>query len=617
MKIQELVYDIIVEAEMSNKLYQQLSTKWGITNKEELQKIKDWFDSKSSGFNEKVKKKFFVNKDGDTISGENAFMYDSENKKTLKPDVKILEREVDVPQIFAFKRKFPQFNKPLKDILSYSLDEIKFLSKLYRSDLFGSNDTNDTYKQIINDFKKDNWSVTNEKIKNSYEKLWNGNLGKIYEDGGFKIFHIKNVAESKSFGYYEGFVAVKLACSPKAYNERSDGFQKWCITRPGSDNMWTSYRVKNERINRTFYFIMDESKNPFPGNELTNETNKEISYDNLFYISAFQATDHKDVNDFGRLSDLSNPYPEPTITLEKLLAIYPKLNDELENGEKVYSLFKKIPFNVDELGDKNEINVVQLMNEDPTSPYEFSKRDPEEKTNYISAGRYITKGISWKSMDDEQRMEYINKAQKQNNEYLERFQTQELYMAILETNFIKELEHRLKDQLHIEHGVADIVANIIKTNYEVVCKSIELTKNYLIMFKEKNKELKQGAGVGLFNAKSFKWVSINGNEFSPSSGYKISKILPRIDIDSSTSYMVEIYSKTNNPDDETNFIAIWPILHRPIKRYFLTGKKWLEIESKFKGNEEVIKKYNPKITTNPNNSINPDDDLTDIRENKK
>jgi len=620
MKIQELVYNIIVEAEISNKLFQQLSTKWGVADKEEIQKIKDWFDSKSSGFNEKVKKKFFVNKDGETISGENAFTYDAENKKILKPGIKMIEREVDVPQILTFKRRFPEFNKPLKDILSYTLDEIKFLSKLYKSDLFKVENNVDEFKKMINEFKTNNWIINDDKINDSYEKLWKGNFGKIYDDSnGFKIFSIKNVAESKSFGYYEGFVAEKLNKSQKNYNERTGGFQKWCITRTGDDNMWTSYRVENPKTNRTFYFILDEDKNPFKGEELNRNTDKTISLDNLYYISAFQATEHKDINDFGRLSNLSNPYPEPTITLEKLLEIYTKLNNDLENGEKVYSLFKKVPFNISELGDKTEINVIQLMNEDPTSPYEFSKREPEEKTNYIAAGRYITKGISWKSMDDEQRLQYINKSQKENNEYLERFQTQELYLAILESNFLKELEHRLKDQLHIEHGVADIVANIIKTNYEVVCKSIELSKHHLIMFKEKGKKLNQGCHVGLFNSKTFKWVSVDGNNFSPDGGYKILKIIPRMDIESNTTYNVEIYSKTNDPNDETNFVAIWPILHRPIKRYFLTGKKWNEIEPKFKSNDETIKKYNPKLTTDPNIERNPenDDDLTDIRESKR
>lgn len=234
MKIQDLVYDVIVENFKSKSQFDRIVRKWYGDNPAPEQ----------------------IKKAEDMIS---LFM---EKQKSLDPNN---------PIVYSFltrfdgthKNEFPIFDpKNLKDAGQYTLGQMESLYNDLRDD--------DVEEEGIFGGSKE---TSLEKVLASYE-LWKGDQYKIIDEGSLRVYFIPDQKVAMQFGYYMQVVTEwdggYLKNNREFYTEENRqqipyagtlrGAQ-WCVTgRGGSDsrsNMWGSYR--NER---TFYFVIDETKAP-------------------------------------------------------------------------------------------------------------------------------------------------------------------------------------------------------------------------------------------------------------------------------------------------------------------------------------------------------------------
>jgi hypothetical protein len=210
MRIQDLVFDVIVEEVKNKKLFNFLLDKWYGSKPSEQQlnqceeiiedfnRIKDGLSIKKSQV-----RTFLTMFDG--LHG--SIKFDSDN---------------------------------LKDITKYTFEQI--LALLHEYDEDGSNE------EIENNvFSGKDKKSTPKKVEAS-KNLWGGDEYKIIDEGDFRVYLIPDQRVSMNFGYYEQVIAKIQGNSPQ-----------WCVTgRDSSDsrsNLWGSYRNR-----RTFYFVIDDSK---------------------------------------------------------------------------------------------------------------------------------------------------------------------------------------------------------------------------------------------------------------------------------------------------------------------------------------------------------------------
>jgi hypothetical protein len=209
MRIQDLVFDLLVEEVKNKKLFNFLLDKWYGNNPSE-QQLKQCED---------IIEDFNRIKDGLSIKKSQVrtflTMFDGLHGST----------------------KFDENN--LKDITKYSFEQI--LALLHEYDEEGPNQEQETSVFAGSDKKS-----TPERLEASKE-LWMGDENKIIDEGGFRVYFIPDQRVSMNFGYFEQFVA------------RKQGGEQWCVTgRNSSDsrsNLWGSYRNR-----RTFYFVIDDTK---------------------------------------------------------------------------------------------------------------------------------------------------------------------------------------------------------------------------------------------------------------------------------------------------------------------------------------------------------------------
>lgn len=267
MKIRDLVYDLVIEAEISQKRREAiqkdlniLREKWGHKfSPEQIEKYYSWFEMTKPNFN------------------------------------------VELPQWRSFLYRFDGnhgYSKfeitDLKQITKYTAEQIKSIYDEYNAVDGEDNNNNEVFSS------KDR-SPTPEKIEAS-KNLWYGKDNLIYENDGFRVYSIPNQQVSINYGYYLN----TMHQSP--YNF---GGGQWCTTWHGDNNYYPS-----KRPDRYFYFIIDESKNP----DIID--NKDVS---KFYLSALQSMK----NGGFKLTDITNP-GEPSYSVEDLLKIYPKLSEVID-----------------------------------------------------------------------------------------------------------------------------------------------------------------------------------------------------------------------------------------------------------------------------------------------
>jgi hypothetical protein len=462
-----------------------------------------------------------------------------------------------LPEVITFLNKFEGFDaNNLKEVTVYTIEQVKFIVGEF-FDIENNGKEQDQTPEIL---RGRDLPPTPERVEAS-KGLWfaqNDNL--IVNEEGFRVYAIRTRKDSINYGYYEGY----LSQQEPYVSQRSH--MQWCTTRHvESSNLYGGYRNR-----RTFYFIIDESKNP------EVEPNVEISQ---YYLSALQYANDSPTN--FRVTSILNDGSDPVFTEQQLYRTFPKLSGHLDKIVPVEYSEKELGAITDDL---------DRVDERENNPFEFAKVGKQLKKKYIDSGKTLTKMKSWTTMDDGLKQSYIDLTTRQN--VFERFSTKELLLKIKSRpSEVKSLDRRVK-MVGYEDGFGVLYSKMMET--EFIPDQRKSLKNGDISLFENRRTRK----FGLFNKSMGEWVMLGGQSYED----YFNKIDDDVFIsDDGDMFTVEIYSKSNVPDESSFYIVI-PIDDN-INGYFVSHRKWLELQEKLHREDEET-------------NFNPDDD-SDISEIKK
>jgi hypothetical protein len=454
---------------------------------------------------------------------------------------------VNNPAVYTFlmrhdgTRGFPAFDpSKLMDISQYSLEEIESLLHEFRDAVLTAGEEDEFKGKLTSDEKK----VAASK------KLWLSDRDVIINEEGFKVHYVSDARESIKYGFYQ-----------QAMAEKHGGLQ-WCVTgRNTSDsrsNLWGTYRPR-----RTFWFVMDESKNP------KDNPNKDIS---RYYICALQYCERDNGYTGFKMTSMLNDGDNPK-TWQEVITIYPQL---AEHRDK----FEYVRYDEAELFDRNMAN---RLTENP-GRNEFAAARRELKKAYLDGGGVISTEKSWKSMDPNLRNLYILTVT--GRDVLDKFSSYELMSAIKKVgNEFRLLDNTLKsvgsrqdqngrivNQSLSDLGVAFIYQHLMENEFITARTSIDNPKIRLYKSKKNKKNF------GLYHLDKTNWVVYDGVMFEPH--YTESSTILYID-DQDKSYLVETYVVgENGPIDNRTLYCVYPIDedNELAGGHFIGAKKWSELE---------------------------------------
>ena len=542
MNIQDLVYDVIVEEVKNKKLFNFLLKKWFGDNPtpEQIQQAE---------------------------ADLTLFM---EKQKSLT---------VNNPAVYTFLMRhdgnhgLPAFDpSKLMDISQYSLEEIESLLHEFRDAVLTAGEEDEFKGKLTSDEKK----VAASK------KLWLSDRDVIINEEGFKVHFVSDARESIKYGFYQ-----------QAMAEKYSGVQ-WCVTgRNTSDsrsNLWGTYRPR-----RTFWFVMDESKNP------KDNPNKEVY---RYYICALQYCKNDQGYTGFKMTSMLNDGDNPK-TWDEVVRIYPQL---AEHRDK----FEYVAYDEAELFDRNMAN---RLTEAP-GRNEFAAARRELKKAYLDGGGVISTEKSWMSMDTNLRNLYILTVTAR--DAVDKFSSYELMSAIkkvgnefrLLDNTLKSMgsrqdqNGRIANQSMADLGVAFIYQHLMENEFITARTSIDNPKIRLYKSKKNKKKF------GLYHLGRTDWVIHDGIKFEPD--YTESSTILYID-DQDKSYLVETYVVgENGPIDNRSLYCVYPIdeENELAGGHFIGARQWAEIEGT---------KMHPKDEENDDDDsrrftdLNPETDV-DIKE---
>ena len=301
--------------------------------------------------------------------------------------------------------------------------------------------------------------------------LWNGDSHSIVNEDGFRIYAIPDQGTSIKFGYYAELMNKRIKTAV------GWGNSPWCVTWRGDNgtNMWGSYRPR-----RTFYFIIDESK------------------DNLdkYYLSTLQRTTQADTNTEYRLTSVLND-GDNAMTWQQIVNIYPKI-------DKYRDLFVFRDYSPDELKIKN---IVGQITETSNSKYEFKRVERPLKKAFIDGFGVLKNPDSWAHMDTKLRNLYITTSTA--DDILEKFSTFDFIIEVKKVgNELTALNNRLRALG--KDGISYIIDNIMSKEFKVRRTSVMEGKKHLKIYESKN-----NGKCGIYNTRKLEWVNFNGVEYLP------------------------------------------------------------------------------------------------------
>jgi len=196
---------------------------------------------------------------------------------------------------------------------------------------------------------------------------------------------------------------------------------QWCVTgRNTSDsrsNLWGTYRPK-----RTFWFVIDESKNP------KDNPNKDVY---RYYICALQYCERDQGYTGFKMTSMLNDGDNPK-TWEEVVRIYPQLAEHRD-------LFEYKTYDEAELFDRSVANRLT----EGEGRHQFAAARRELKKAYLEGGGVISTEKSWKSMDTNLRNMYILSTTAR--DAIDKFSSYELMSAIKKVgNEFRLLDSTLK-----------------------------------------------------------------------------------------------------------------------------------------------------------------------------
>lgn len=537
MNIKDLVYDVIVEEVKNKKLFNFLLKKWYGDNPTPSQ----------------------------IQNAENDLTLFSEKQKSLT---------IKNPAVFTFLSRhdgnhgLPVFDpSKLMDISQYSLEEIESLLHEFKDATLTAGDE-DEFKGKLDS--------TPEKVEAS-KKLWLGERDVVVNEEGFKVHYIPDARESIKYGFYQQAMAQKT------------GGVQWCVTGRNTNdsrsNLWGTYRPK-----RTFYFVIDESKNP--------KDNPSASV-HKYYLCALQYCqndrDYRDQSYTGfKMTSMLNDGDTPK-TWEEVVAIYPQLAEHRD-------LFTYVKYDESELVNKD---VVGRVTETTGNRFEFKTLRREIKKAYIDRGGTISTAESWKSMDTNLRNLYILTTT--SRDCKDKYQSYELMSEIKKTgneyrlldNTLKSLGNREDQQGRTVNeslgklGVGYIYQHLMETEFIVGRSSLDNPK--LKLFKSKKTKK-----FGLYDLGKVKWVTVDGVTFEPD--YSEDTTILYTD-DKGADYLVETYVNGGGQVDNTSLYVVYPVdgENDMAGGHFIAANKFKELSTKIHPKNENddddvvrIKDFNPE-----------------------
>jgi hypothetical protein len=532
MKIGDLVYEVLLEEIKNKKMFNFLLKKWFGDNPtdEEIAKCEELIN----GFTQ------IVNKFSPNNAAIKTFidMYDGKHGSEFFDE------------------------KNLKDITQYSLKQITSLIDEFTDADYQIDDTAGGFSTNLN--------LTEENIEAS-RKMWEGNDNLIIDEGSLRVYRVDRQSTSMKYGYYQQMLAEK-------YNGN-----QWCVTGRGRENgsqtnLWGGYRN-----NRTFYFVVDDSKKPTEESQRRTQEFDEVT---KFYLCALQVVPN--IREGYMLTSMVNDGDKETVW-EKIVSIYPQLASYKDT-------LVPVEYNVKEELDV-DTSIFARITETPGSPYEFRRMERRIKKAYLNNMAAIKTLRSWESMDKGLKGHYIVLTNK--NNYTDRFQSWEIMNDIKKNTLFVDLDNRLK-ALGIENGVGAIFTNLMSTSFNVARESLDNSALALFESKETHK-------YGLYNSRSAKWLTIDGVTYEPN--YNEIELEIYVD-DEDKSYVVETYSKSGEPD-ETSFYCLFPVGSDSEKAsaHFITAKAFKILSTKIHPKDE-------DSDTVRISNVNPETDI-DIKESIK
>ena len=537
MNIKDLVYDVIVEEVKNKKLFNFLLKKWYGDNPtpEQIQRAE----------------------------GDLTLFTEKQKSLTIKN-----------PAVYTFLTRhdgnhgLPAFDpSKLMDITQYSLEEIESLLHEFKDATLSAGD-DDEFKGKL--------ESTPEKVEAS-KKLWLSDRDTVLNEEGFKVHYVPDARESIKYGFYQQAMAQKY------------GGVQWCVTgRNTSDsrsNLWGTYRPK-----RTFFFVMDESKNP--------KDNPSASV-HKYYICALQYcerdTDYRGQSYTGfKMTSMLNDGDTPK-TWEEVIAIYPQLAEHRD-------LFKYEKYDESELFNKD---VVGRVTETPGNRFEFKSLRRELKKAYIDRGGTISTAESWKSMDTNLRNLYILTTTARDCK--DKYQSYELMSEIKKTgneyrlldSTLKSLGNRQDQQGRTvneslgELGVGYIYQHLMETEFTIGRASLDNPQIKLFKSKKTKK-------FGLYDLRKTTWVNHDGILFEPH--YEEGSTTLYVD-DNEKQYLVEIYVTSGGQINESSLYVVYPVEEENdmAGAHFIGSKQFEQLSAKFHPKDEEedddmvrIKDFNPE-----------------------
>jgi len=567
MNIKDIVRKHLIEAKMSNETGAFLLNKWKGASPEAIQKIFDWFESIKST----------LPLDPDKIKGGLlSFLgwYNGSSPNREKFELKNIRdiRSYSLPQI---KRLWSELKtEPLDtgedESVKLSVDPI-FYQKVDNAS--PSHETIVTFTKDPNNPKvSENERKTLNELYQKSKELWYGTRHLIFENDGFRVYNIPDQATSIAFGWFLYYIRY-------TYNYNGSN---WCTTYPNSNNQFRS-----KRDDRSFYFIIDESKFP-PTTE--NRNQPEMDGPN-FFLSALQIMSPTNYQRAQyKVTGIHNP-GEPVFDSENLLKLYPKLGSLLGTDKLKYTAWSE-----DERIKKDGTDdPISRINEREGNEYEFAVRPPNEKIEYINRRGYVLRrSRSWNSMTEAMKKQYSFATLTEDNMF-DKFSNSELFKALsqAERNTLNQKIEILKPG---EGGIKLIINNIMKNDFYVDAR-LSLNKDYLSLYKSRTT-----SKYGIYNLKEDNWVNHNGIIYDDE--YTEISHKPYKTKDGKRYYIIT-FSRSSTPNQTSFYVAV-PVTDN-IDGYFISAAKWEELKL------QLVRDENPE---NTNVDYDPETDDTDITENR-
>lgn len=387
-------------------------------------------------------------------------------------------------EIRTFLKRYKSFNLVnLKKPKEFTYDQMLFIvGEFYELPEFFGNmsyqyDAEANLPEIL---RGRDLNSTKERIEAS-KQLWEGQQNLIFGEEGFRVYKISDRKTAISYGFFEN----QISQLPIWDTIPNKNHMNWCITWNESRNYWTTYRKKEQDTNRTFYFIIDESKNP------SKEKNPLVAQ---YYLCALQVQPGLGKDQY-RMTSIYNNGSDPIFTTQEIINIYPQLADHMD-------MFVTIPFNQSrELG--ANVDEVDLINETPGDPHEFAIEPYRLKLAYINTHRPLQKVASWEDLDERLKKRYIDGIDSvtRMNELL---MSEELFRYI--KSIPEDYEYLMRQIDKHKLPLSDLIKKYIDVNYRVIYHGRKDDNIMVIKKKQANHETE----FGVYDAKSHDWLEKDG-----------------------------------------------------------------------------------------------------------